>query len=237
MPRSAQGKIVSEFARTYNSMSGADIKAVFADKVFAELQAISYAVTREKAPIYTMGSADPRSYSRNKRGIAGSFVWINFDRHALLEHFRDTWFVSDIDDIRPSWAGDSDNFDAITSTLSTFGLNNPPGSLEFGAESELNGSVTADQVLANPWYADQVPPFDIVLVSNNEYGASAKMRIIGVEILNDGLGVSVDDAVIESQSTFVARSLLPFQAVTNNFRDPLTDAVRPRTDNASASQV
>ena len=99
----------------------------------------------------------------------------------------------------------------------------------------MNGSVTADQILANPWYADQVPPFDVVLVANNEYGASAKMRIIGVEILNDGLGVSIDDAVIESQSTFVARTLLPFQAVTNNFRDPLTDAVRPRADASSTT--
>lgn len=46
-----QGKIVSEFSRSYNSMSGSDIKAVFNGKVFGELQAISYAVTREKAPI------------------------------------------------------------------------------------------------------------------------------------------------------------------------------------------
>lgn len=55
---------------------------------FAELQAISYSITREKAPIYTMGSADPRSYSRNKRGIAGSIIWINFDRHAMLALFN-----------------------------------------------------------------------------------------------------------------------------------------------------
>lgn len=55
---------------------------------FAELQAISYATTREKAPIYTMGSADPRAYSRNKRGIAGNLIWINFDRHALLNLFH-----------------------------------------------------------------------------------------------------------------------------------------------------
>ena len=32
-----------------------------------------------------MGSPDARAYSRNKRGIAGSLIWINFDRHSLLE--------------------------------------------------------------------------------------------------------------------------------------------------------
>lgn len=215
----AQGKIKSEFARSYNSMAGADIKAVFNGKVFGNLQAVSYAITREKAPIYTMGSADPRSYSRNKRGIAGSFVWINFNRHELLAHFEDSWFVSDVDDIRPDWTDTEAGGASLNSVISTYGLTNPPGSVDvFGTESELT-TATSDQVLANPWYADQVPPFDIVLVANNEYGASAKMKIIGVEILNDGLGMSIDDTVIESQSTFVARTILPFQAVKNDFRD------------------
>jgi hypothetical protein len=55
----------------------------------------------KKAPIYTMGSADPRAYSRNKRGIAGSLIWINFDRHALLQVFRKARgrFLANKDDI------------------------------------------------------------------------------------------------------------------------------------------
>lgn len=39
---------------------------------FAQLQGISYSVSREKAPVYTMGSAAPRAYARNGRGIAGA---------------------------------------------------------------------------------------------------------------------------------------------------------------------
>ena len=62
----------------YNSFSGVDIKAVFGDKVIGELQAISYSVSREKAPLYTMGSADCRSYSRGKRGIAGTLIFLMF---------------------------------------------------------------------------------------------------------------------------------------------------------------
>jgi hypothetical protein len=59
---------------------------------------------REKAPVYTMGSADVRSFSRNKRGIAGSLVWVNFDRHALLDlvYKLKGQFVANVDDIRPS---------------------------------------------------------------------------------------------------------------------------------------
>ena len=77
---------------------------------FAELQAISYAITREKAPIYTMGSADPRAYSRNKRGIAGNLVWINFVVLGLAFVFESIswWFgwktFARVRQSRPIWA-------------------------------------------------------------------------------------------------------------------------------------
>jgi hypothetical protein len=38
------------------------------------------------------------------------------------------------------------------------------------------------------------------------------MKILGVEILNGGYGVSIDDIVSEHSYTFVARGLLPWQA-------------------------
>src|SRR5271156_4304015 len=95
----------SEIARSYNSFSGSDIRAVIGTIPFAEIQAISYSVTREKAPIYTMGSPDPRAFSRNKRGVAGSLVWINFDRHALLNiiYLASGTFVANSDDVRPEY--------------------------------------------------------------------------------------------------------------------------------------
>jgi hypothetical protein len=53
MASSAQlgGILESEISRSYNSFSGADIKAVIGPYQFAELQAVSYSITREKAPI------------------------------------------------------------------------------------------------------------------------------------------------------------------------------------------
>ena len=66
---------------------------------------------------------------------------------------------------------------------------------------------------AAPWYADQVLPFDVTLCGTNEMGAATAMRIFGVEILNSGNGTSIDDTVNESQATFVARFVEPWQAV------------------------
>jgi hypothetical protein len=56
-------------------------------------------------------------------------------------------------------------------------------------------------------------PFDVTLAGTNEMGAATAMRIFGLEILNTGNGTSIDDTVNESQATFVARFVDPWQAV------------------------
>jgi hypothetical protein len=43
--------MVSEVTRSYNTFSGSDIRAMIGPYPFAEMQAISYSVTREKAPV------------------------------------------------------------------------------------------------------------------------------------------------------------------------------------------
>ncbi len=65
-----------------------------------------------------MGSPDARAYSRNKRGIAGSLIWINFDRHSLLNLIQKCagTFVADIDEIRPQYTSVS-NGGAVFSSL------------------------------------------------------------------------------------------------------------------------
>lgn len=215
--------VISEFNRQHNSFSGVDIKASFGNVTIAELQAISYSITREKAPIYTMGSADPRAFARGKRGIAGTLIFIVFDRHALLSALRALYFQSDVDDIRPEWRVESGQLSALSlasasavtpSTPVGGGIAPNPSTLQ--QESSLITSVMDDQQPAIPWYADQIPGFDITLSAANEYGALAVMKIFGVELLNEGFGVSIDDVVCEQQYTYIARSILPWQWVRPN---------------------
>jgi hypothetical protein len=213
----------NEFSRSYNSFSGSDIKAVIGSHQFAELQAISYSVTREKAPIYTMGSPDPRSYSRNKRGIAGSLIWINFDRHALLDVFYKTAgrFVANTDDIRPQFQMLTDqpfSQQAIFNSALTRTVGLPVDSVINDLDSLTISTVSQLKELAAPWYSDQALPFDVTLAGNNEYGAATAMRIFGIEILNEGSGHSIDDAVSETQATFVARYVQPWHVVQSPFR-------------------
>jgi hypothetical protein len=64
LPASDALRNAATFQKTYNSFSGVDMAVTFGGRVIGELQGVSYTVQREKAPIYTMGSADPRSFSR-----------------------------------------------------------------------------------------------------------------------------------------------------------------------------
>jgi hypothetical protein len=59
---------------------------------------------------------------------------------------------------------------------------------------------------ALPWYSDQALPFEITAALANEYGAAASCKLFGVEILNEGFGMSIDDSVNEMQAAFVARA-------------------------------
>ena len=89
--------MASPTIQTLTSFSGADLVATFANKVIGELQQISWAVQRDKAPVFTCGSPDARSFSRGKRGIAGSMVFAVFDHDTLVEALQSVW-----DQIAPS---------------------------------------------------------------------------------------------------------------------------------------
>lgn len=189
----------SRFSETYTTFSGADIVCTFAGVAIGALSGITWSVTREKAPIYTMGAPNPRSFSRGKRGIAGSLIFTVFDRPGLYsmldEHAKD---------------GSIRYFTRTHNVL--------PG-LDDGASADVKhrGVVpvfdsTTDVVSGIPYYADQIPPFDVTITFANEYGQQAVRSIYGLEILNEGSGASMDDIVIEETMTFVARDLGPMIA-------------------------
>lgn len=202
--------------QSYNSFSGIDIKAVFNNVVIGELQAISYSITREKAPIYTMGKADPRAFARGKRGIAGTLIFIVFDRGALIGTFG---AFANVDSNKLNFSADKEELKAFPGANQTPNINegiaqSRESLASLRTESNIQ-NVGGDQAITSPWYADQIPPFDVTLAAANEYGALAVMRIFQLEILNEGYGVSIDDIVSEQQMTYVARQVINWQNITN----------------------
>jgi len=198
------GVIASEYTRTYTSFSGADIVASFNGVIIGELQAITYSVSREKAPIYTMGSAEPRSFSRGKRGIAGTLVFTVFDRDSLLVSLQEHSALvqkigAGVVDTQPITIDEWDNLMTAKS-----------GNTAANAVAQTNS--IASYTL--PQYADEVPPFDITVSLANEYGQKAVLVIYGCEILNEGSGFSIDNVTTEKACTFVARRIEHLKKVT-----------------------
>tara|TARA_Y100000592_G_C5445970_1_gene306031 strand:+ start:149 stop:979 length:831 start_codon:yes stop_codon:yes gene_type:complete len=231
-----------DLARTYTSYSGVDIKVVINGQPAGSMQALSYAIQREKAPIYVMGSVDPVSYSRGKRGIAGTMISLMMDTHFLLSKpFDGEMYLGDVDEVF-AHAGDGlgstpqdsnpPNTQNLNNLQSGVTLQNLAGT-EVSDQTEDRGSATGGNYrtirreadvsfnatemgknyrLAPVFYVDQILPFDITIAAANEYGQAAQMRLYGCEILNEGSGFSIDDIVIENQMTYVCRTILPWRS-------------------------
>lgn len=196
------GEATDAISQTYNSSSGTDIVATIDGIIIGNLNGISFSTTREKAPIYVMGSVDAVSFGRGKRGHAGSLIFTNFDRDAL-------W---DIKEGLSEKATDKERYyywrkqsDIPAGGRSRF----------LGGRDAINNIAQLGVELAVPNYSDQIPPFTITLSSMNEYGNMSVMHILGVELINEGSGISIDDIVTETQMTFVARAILPWKPLFN----------------------
>lgn len=206
-------------AKTYHSFAGIDIQAVFEDVVFGELQMVSYKIDREKAPVYTMGSADLRTIARGKRLVTGACVFVVFDRDSLLETMKDRTKHPALP------IEDTANLDAQTESLvftAGTSFNGLEGTELTGAQLDSTGAGqlgASFKSVQTAKLADQLLAFDITLVGVNEYGATTKMIIHGVELMTEASGVSIDDLVIEKQFSFLARRVTNWtagQAITGS---------------------
>lgn len=228
-----------EYTRTFSTFSGADIAATFNGRVIGELQAISYSVAREVAPVYTMGSPDARSFSRGKRGIQGSLVFVQFDRDALLEEMKKEYkgapspmrFQQYIANVNGQGArsGRMGLEDEILSGLksispngaNTYGINTWDEQMTRLGYARTDGSQSGGFNTDNltdffvPEYADQLMPFNITISMANEYGQRAGMELYGIQLLNEASGFSVDDVITAKAYSFVARKLKGVQAKDN----------------------
>lgn len=206
---------VDKYTKTYSTFGGSDIVCSFDDVVIGECQAITYSITREKVAVYTLGSSEPRSFSRGKRGIAGNLVFIVFNRDSLLSSLGDRKITK--------YKGNDtvtliDEFDTRFLSMDKWDDYMTNAALDTsGKPDEYTNALVNDK--ATPVYADELLPFDITISCANEYGQRAVTVVYGVEILNEGVGFSIDSPTSERAYTFVARavdSMVPVAGDTEN---------------------
>jgi hypothetical protein len=126
-----------------------------------------------------------------------------FDRSPLLEIFRDVPYIANQYDL-------SQGFAIADVAIPTVEVGSGLIGTQDGSSRPSISRITIDKVLARPMYNDQVLPFDVVITASNEYGSFARMSIHGVEILNCGSGMSIDDITTDEACTFVASRITPW---------------------------
>jgi len=227
-----------DFSKGYNSFAGVDITAVFNGLEVGTLQAIAWNTTRERGPIYTIGHTDAVGIARGKRGIAGSMVFVTFDRNELLHAMNKTEFYADWDAMNLSQGkkqvdpGALQTYDSLSGRRASvltgdqhlrLGQHTPSGDPTDSIQQRIGtqwrnqdrpGFFDGVKYASKAWYADQLMPFEITLLAANEYGKAMTRKIFGVEILNEGGGVSIDDLVLENQYSFIARHITPWMPAT-----------------------
>ena len=67
--------------------------------------------------------------------------------------------------------------------------------------------------------ADMLPPFDMVITFLNEYGSIAKMKLLGMTIVDEGQTMSIDDLITEQTYTYMARGIQPMVKYSNPSMD------------------
>lgn len=217
---------IFEYNRVYQAYSGCDMVAHINHVPVGTLQAVTVSITREVVPVYTMGSADVKTFVKGKRGIAGTLSFSTFDKHALLyDVFNNTKTPSD-------WFKNAGSLkDAYNKYGQAFTTN------ELGSSQALDERVVAESRaytgqdsdlvnrVANAYgerklrYADELPPFNITLTMVNDYGAASTCHINGVVIINEGTGWTMDDLTNEIAFTYVAREVTPLESLTTNMFD------------------
>lgn len=209
---------IFDYNRIYQAYSGCDMVCHINHIPVGTLQALTVSITREVVPVYTMGSADVKTFVKGKRGIAGSLSFSTFDRHALLmDIFRDKgsnletgyWYnrktLKELVDLGQSYVtnglGQSQSVDRKLGTQPTSTDQDVKSVIDAFGEKKLR-------------YSDELPPFNITLTMVNDYGAASSCHINGVVLINEGYGYSMDDLTNEIAFTYVAREVAPLTALS-----------------------
>lgn len=193
----------ANFEKTYDSFSGVDMIVTFGGIWIGALQGLSYSVTREKVPTYTMGNANPRSFSRGKRGISGALIFAVFDKDAMLSAMRK----------KTGQVVLNGNVNDETPSTDSNGRVVPDGFNHFnkGLDSAADLTQATQGVQVENVYTDQILPFNITVNGSNEYGSSTRMEIIGIELLASGSGMSIDDIQTNQSHSFLAKDVRTFE--------------------------
>lgn len=95
---------------------------------------------------------------------------------------------------------------------------------------QLEAAAQDNVGIYNAVLVDQIPPFDITILMANETGSMSKMVVYGVELVQEGQTMSVEDLVSESVINYVARHFEPMESLVDPLSSDLFDYLNQGKD-------
>jgi len=198
--------------RTWITFSGRDMYCTLAGIPFAEVSAVTVTIAREVIAIFGSGDSNPRAFNRGRRSITGTLVLKSVNRNILVHDLQARQKTAQGFYVTEAAKREIDltiqSVIALQGTDAGLLLGITPGALDAAIKNLRNIWQTLDRAEVVP-YADALPPFNIDIVLMNDEGHASKVSIIGVVILNEGWGWSVEDLDPETTYTFLARAVHP----------------------------
>ena len=74
----------------YRTLSGCEIHAVFGNIRFGDIQMIKYTSSRQRAPVYTLGSPNARAMARGVRSINGALIFSHLSSKGIVEQLAES---------------------------------------------------------------------------------------------------------------------------------------------------
>jgi hypothetical protein len=165
-----------------------------------DLQTVSYQVHVDKQPVRCLGAMYPKGYTHGPRLIAGSMICTIIREHPFIEL---------IDAINGK----------ILSLLGSEGHTiKPPGQPKgyHPGENPLDATVFRTTSLMPPntydlfgssAITDELPPLHLNITGVNEAGNACTTTLFGVQFINDGMVMSIQNILTESTLNFVAQDI------------------------------
>lgn len=153
--------------------------------VIGNLQTISYSIHREVEPVRVLGSSNPKAWTRGPRTIAGSMIFTIFNKN-LVYDLQKRVLLKLEEALR---SGDKLGVDTLL-------------------RNDFAGFVI-ENLYKNNVVLDMMPPFDVSIMANNEYGKAAFLKINGIVVCDEGQVMSVEDIIIENTVSYKAMDIKP----------------------------
>lgn len=80
---------------------------------------------------------------------------------------------------------------------------------------------------------DMLPPFDMVLTFANEYGSFARMKIMGMVIVDEGGTFSIENIISEQEFTYMASGIIPLTAYVPDYHQRRYNDPNPAANSAN----